>query len=86
MRARLAEVGWEELAPSAAGVGLFAMLLLALANVDPAAAEVRSALVGLLGVVAAVMASATDVTAPSEAEFQEKATPWYEYDGSFRGM
>lgn len=86
MRARLAEVGWEELAPSAAGVGLFAMLLFTLANVDPAAAEARSALLGMLGLVAAVMASATDVTGPSEAGSRERETPWYEYDGSFRGM
>jgi hypothetical protein len=86
MRGRLVEVGWEELAPAAVCVGAFATLLFGLANVDPAAAELRGALLGLIGLAVAVMGSTLEVTAsPGEAS-QEGKTHWYEYDGSFRGL
>jgi hypothetical protein len=86
MRGRPAEVEWKDVAPSAVGVGVFAMLLMALANVDPAATEVRAFLAGLLGLVVAVAASPHEATAPPEEESRERQTSWHEYDGSFRGM
>lgn len=82
----LAEVRWMDLAPQAVGAGVFAMLLLALVDVDPADAEMRSLLVGLLGLVGAVAASSRDGAAPPEEASSQGETSWHEYDGAFRGL
>ncbi len=80
MRAALAAV--------AASLTVFGLTLL-LRRVDVAVPQARDAIMGLLGLALVITAGALDAKewpdkAPDTAPIER--VPWYEYEGSFRGM
>ncbi len=79
------------LATAATALTVFALTLV-LRRIDVAVPQARDAVLVLLGVALILTAGAGDVEEAQKSHAQSldavpmERTPWYEYDGSFRGM
>jgi len=78
MRPTVVGPGWDWLLWGAGGLSIGCSVLNGLAATNAAPVEWPSGVIGLLGLTLAGLAACEIDGAPEE-------TPWYEYDGAFRG-